>query len=68
MKYIIRKTTRGGMTPYAGPTCARADVTPGVVYSDVQQANEDATKLSKVNPVGFEVVEMQEDQLFALED
>ena len=65
-KYIIMKSSRAfdGVEPWAawayrGPTCADAGVTPGKVYDDKTEAENDAKKLTQHNPVGFVVLEMK---------
>ena len=45
--------------PYEGPPCKKAGVTPGRIYADGYLAREDAQKLSKANPVGFDVVPVE---------
>ena len=62
--YVIMKKSRlylGGVG-YAGPTCQKANVQPGRVYTDEEFSTAciDAAKLSDQNPVGFEVVEYKE--------
>lgn len=62
-KYIIMKLSRAFEKPtaewaYRGPTCAEAGVTPGRVYDDKIEAESDAKKLTRHNPVGFVVLEM----------
>lgn len=56
MPYIIRKASRAGTAPYAGPACEAAKVLPGKLYFNLDEATIDAKKLRDVNPVGFEVV------------
>lgn len=58
MKYIIRKSSRDTLQPYSGASCAISGVPEGKVYEDRKEAMADAAKLSKVNPVGFEVHEI----------
>lgn len=57
--WIIRKRSRDTLEPYAGGSCARAGVIPGCIYADANGAAQDAAKLELVNPVGFEVVEVE---------
>jgi len=63
-QWIIQKKTRSRANPtklnaYSNPdTCAQAGVTPGRVYTDKKKAEADAKKLSKANPVGFEVTQL----------
>jgi hypothetical protein len=57
MRYFIRKTTRTENFPYSGPSCEKAGVPEGKWYTDKSEAERDAKKLSKVNIVGFEVIE-----------
>lgn len=55
--YIIRKASRSERIPYGNEdTCKKAGVPCSKIYTDKNQASIDAQKLSKVNPVGFEVV------------
>ena len=55
--YIIRKSSRSGNTPYScGLTCEEAGVPCEHIYKDKIKAISDAEKLSKVNPIGFDVV------------
>lgn len=57
--YIIRKSSRSGNTPYAcGLTCEEAGVPCGYTYKDKNAAIIDAEKLSKVNPIGFDVIKI----------
>lgn len=59
MKYIIRKVSRLTSTPYADRvTCMKARVPFGKYYTSRRKAEIDAKRLSRVNPVGFEVVEV----------
>lgn len=44
---------------YTGPSCLIAKVQPGKVYNSEKEASLDAEKLSKVNPIGFKVVEVE---------
>lgn len=67
-KYIIMKSSRafeGATAPWAyrGPTCAAAGVTPGQVYTDKTEAETDAARLTKYNPVGFVVLELKDADL-----
>jgi hypothetical protein len=56
--WIIRKASRIELVPYQNvDTCNLANVPCGHIYADKNQALIDVQKLSKVNPVGFEVVE-----------
>ena len=59
--YFIRKSTRASTSPYSGPTCATAGVTPGLHYESLEDAERDAAALSKCNPVGFDVVQTGKD-------
>lgn len=59
--YIIMKKTRAVERPtklnaYRGPACEEAGVEKGLVYISTQEAQEDADRLSRVNPVGFVVI------------
>jgi hypothetical protein len=56
--FVLRKKSRWerNVRPYEGWSCERAGVTPGQIYTDESLAEADAVKLSKVNPVGFDVV------------
>lgn len=55
MHFHIYKRTVNPGRPYEGYECADAGVDPGKVYSSLEKANEDASILSQVNPVGFSV-------------
>lgn len=58
-KYIIIKTSRPTSdTPYRGSSCERAGVLSGKIYESKEEAEKDAEKLSKVNPVGFVVKQL----------
>jgi len=57
MRFMIVKMSRLSTSPYTGPTCKRAGVQEGMVYLSIDNARSDAAKLSRINPVGFEVVE-----------
>ena len=65
-KFILMKSTRSTRTgtrlsAYRVPsTCRKAGVTPGKVYNSRKQAEADARKLGAVNPVGFDVVPLDE--------
>jgi len=56
MAYMIVKAIRIGEHPYSGPACHKAEVEPGKIYQKRWEAELDAVLLTKVNPVGFEVV------------
>lgn len=56
--WILRKKSRSGLSPYRGPTCQAAGVREEVVYFNEAEAKADAEKLSAVNLVGFDVVEV----------
>ena len=62
MKYIIMKSTRAYDNPtsrnaYCNPqTCKEAGVEPGKLYDSETEAQADAHRLSRVNPVGFVVL------------
>jgi hypothetical protein len=67
-KYIIMKSSRafeGATAPWAyrGPTCTDAGVELGKIYNSKEEAQIDADKLTKHNPVGFVVLEMKNDDL-----
>jgi hypothetical protein len=53
VKYIICKNSRNESSPYSGPACKAAGIKPGKIYTDSNEAIEDAKKLTYVNPVGF---------------
>ena len=53
--YII-KNTRNAIGPYGGIACEKAGVEPGKMYTSHEEAEQDAAKLTEVNPVGFSVV------------
>lgn len=63
-KYIIMKSPRAFDNPtaewaYRGPTCTVANVELGKIYDSKEEAQADADKLTKHNPVGFVVLEMK---------
>ncbi len=45
---------------YGGPTAKTAGVQPAKVYSNREEAQNDAVKLSQMNPCGFLVLEVVE--------
>jgi|694.fasta_scaffold13431_22 hypothetical protein len=62
LRFIILKSSRyvdetdlSVTDAYTGPTCRRAKVEPGQVYTSFETAQADADKLSKFNSAGFEV-------------
>lgn len=57
--HIVKSSRKGSLYPYSGPTCDKADVAPGAVYSDFKEAQADADKLSAHNDVGFVVVDSE---------
>lgn len=57
--YFIRKSTRNATEPYRGITCQKAGIPIGKWYANKDEAEQDAKKLSAINPVGF-VVEFKE--------
>lgn len=64
IKYIIMKSSRAFDNPtaawaYRGPTCVSAGVELGKIYDSKEEAQIDADKLTKHNPVGFVVLEMK---------
>jgi hypothetical protein len=63
MFYYIHKISRLPTSPYSGPTCERAGVKPGKIYTDYNEALIDAKKLSAVNPVGFSVTNTVENPI-----
>jgi hypothetical protein len=68
-QYIIMKRTRAYDNPtprnaYQNwDTCQEAGVEPGMVYFDKDDAEYDARRLGKVNPVGFVVIELTDYKL-----
>ena len=58
-KYIINKSSRYTSEPYSGPTCAEAGVEEGKIYEEYDRAIYDAAKLTRCNPVGFRVLDLQ---------
>jgi hypothetical protein len=52
--YII-KNTRNAIGPYEGIACEKAGIEPGKMYTSREEAEQDAAKLTEVNPVGFSV-------------
>ena len=58
--YIITKASRASNTPYQGPTCEKAGAPRGHIYSDREEAERDAQKMTEHNPVGFAVTEMKD--------
>ena len=62
MAYIINKASRHNPSVgYSGPTCQRAGVYPGKVYQNKAEAEGDAALLQEMNPVGFIVIEYNDD-------
>ena len=58
MQYIITKNSRSSASEgYIGLTCFFAHVVHGKIYEDRESAQEDADKLTVINPVGFYVQE-----------
>lgn len=64
-QFIITKDTRlpagtvvQATSAYSGPTCERAGVEPGRIYSSRAEAKPDAQLLSEFNGVGFYVLEV----------
>ena len=59
--FVIVKKSRYDLKPYpySGPTCDLAKVQPQV-YGNKFIAEADAVILSEYNPIGFEVVEIDE--------
>ena len=53
--YYVIKSSRVSYTPYQGPACERAGVSPGVYFVNLEDAQEAAQKLTEANPVGFDV-------------
>lgn len=53
--YYVIKSSRVSYTPYEGPACGRAGVSPGVYFVNLEDAQEAARKLTEANPVGFDV-------------
>ncbi len=64
MYWYIIKNTRYSTHPYAGIACEKAGVEPGKMYTTREEAERDAAKLTKVNPVGFSVAWL----VFGLDD
>jgi len=58
MPYIIRKSSRAGITPYSGSACGEAEIQGGRYYQNKDDAIADAEKLLVANFVGFDVVRM----------
>lgn len=56
LRMIVKASRLGSEDPYTGPSCERAGVCPGRVYSYKWLASMDAHKMSNVNLVGFRVV------------
>lgn len=58
MPYCIMKSSRNtdNPHPYTGAACDGAGVPPGKVYDDEAEAQRDAMRLTRENPVGFTVV------------
>jgi hypothetical protein len=55
-RWVIMKSSRANAeapSPYRGPSCSKAGVPEGLVYTSCAQAAEDAHKLTNCNPVGF---------------
>ena len=68
-QFIIMKSSRAYDNPtpynaYSNPqTCEEAGVERGKVYLNRDEAEQDALKLGKANPVGFTVVELRDYKL-----
>jgi hypothetical protein len=59
MPYVIHKWSRSAASvSYNGPACKKAGVTGGKIYENIKEAESDAEKLSRINPVGFLVSEL----------
>ena len=58
-QYVIVKASREylGGCGYTGPSCGKADVTPGHIYTSKEDADNCCKRLNRVNRVGFDVVE-----------
>lgn len=56
-QYIIHKKSRLAWHPYTGPTCDKANVPRGKIYTSKIEAIKDAEKMNAFNPVGFTVSE-----------
>lgn len=54
-KYAL---TKRGRSPYLGSSWTRANISPSL-YDNPQEASLVANELSKVNPVGFHVMEIK---------
>lgn len=55
--YILRKVSRSGTSPYAGPSCENAGVPPGKVYTSYNEALVDCQLLNAFgSPVGFSLI------------
>lgn len=52
----LDETAATVLDAYAGPTCRRAGVPPGKVYTSFEAAQADAAKLTKKNAAGFDVL------------
>lgn len=63
MNYKITKASRLGGTPYAGPTYEAAGTPPAHIYTNKEEAERDAKKMAKHNPVGFTVQEADQADL-----
>jgi hypothetical protein len=59
MIWFISKRSRNS-GPYTGPSCKKAGVEPGKIYTNLEEAQRDAVKLNYVNPVGFWVYEKEQ--------
>ena len=54
---IVKASRIFSGTGYTGPTCTKADTESNQTYEDIEVAKQDARKMSKINPVGFNVVD-----------
>ena len=65
MPFIIQKSSRARENPtalnaYSASTCIEAGIEPGKIYDCRDEAQRDADRLTKYNPVGFVVTPLSD--------
>ena len=56
---IVKLSRLPAMRPYAGISCQQAGIVSGQTYATLDEAITDATKLNAVNPVGWQIVDVE---------
>ena len=59
MKWIICKMSRRP-SPYTGPACDRLGITKGALYSDPEEAENDAALMGRQGSVGFTALALED--------